>query len=272
MIGVEDFSSTIRKLAIAPSTPVIAHASLSAFGEVQGGADALLSAILSSFETLIMPAFTYRTMVVPVVGPPDNGLAYGSYADANLMAEFYRPDMAVDRLMGVLPERLRQHPGAYRSSHPILSFVGVNASSVLERQSINEPLIPIRSLMEKSGWVLLLGVDHTVNTSIHLGEQLAGQKQFVRWALTTSGVLECPHFPGCSDGFNQIAPHLSSMIRQEWVGSSFILAVPLPELIEVTKNLVRTDPWALLCDRSYCERCQSIRSQLVSVGRIVKHS
>jgi len=264
MTGAEDFSFALRKLAIAPFSPVIVHASLSAFGEVRGGADAVLSALLNTFEILIMPAFTYKTMVVPAEGPPDNGLVYGSYPDANLMAEFYHPEMAVDRLMGIVPENLRRRPGVHRSLHPILSFVGVNASFILERQTINEPLTPIQLLMEEHGWVLLLGVDHTVSTGIHLGERLAGRKQFVRWALTPDGVLECPHFPGCSDGFNQIAPHLSSMIRQEQVGGSFIQAVPLPGLIAVAKDLVEMDPWALLCDRAYCERCQSIRSQLVT--------
>jgi aminoglycoside 3-N-acetyltransferase len=267
MTGAEDFSFAFRKLAIPPSRPVIVHASLSAFGEVRGGASAVLSALLNSFEAIVMPAFTYKTMVVPEVGPPDNGLVYGGYCDANFMAEFYHSDMPSDRLMGVVPESFCRQTGTHRSSHPILSFVGVNALSILERQTIDEPLTPIHCLMQAQGWVLLLGVDHTVNTSIHLGERLAGRKQFVRWALTPGGVLECPHFPGCSDGFNQIAPHLSSMIRQERVGESYILAVPLPGLIAAVKDLLENDPSALLCERSYCERCQSVRNSLVSMGQ-----
>ncbi len=263
MTGEEDFSFAFQKLAIPPSSPVIVHASLSVFGEVRGGASAVLNALLNSFETLIMPAFTYKTMVVPEEGPPENGLVYGSYQAANSMAEIFHSDMPVDRLMGVVPESLRRLTGTYRSSHPILSFVGVNALFLLESQTIDEPLTPIRSLMESQGWVLLLGVDHTVSTSIHLGERLAGRKQFVRWALTPDGVMECPHFPGCSDGFNQIVPLLSSMVRQEWVGESSILAVPLMELIGAVKKMVETDPLALLCDRFYCERCQSIRDSLV---------
>jgi len=266
MIDAEDFSSTISKLGIPHTSPVIAHASLSAFGEVRGGADALLSALVDSFETLLMPAFTFKTMITPGEGPPDNGLTYTCKCDANLMAEFYYPDMAVDRLMGVVPESLRQRPGVRRSSHPILSFVGVNASSMLHQQTYYEPLMPIRLLMEAQGWVLLFGVDHTVNTSIHLGERLAGRRQFLRWALTPDGIVECPHFPGCSDGFNQITPRLISMLREEWLGGSFIQAVPIPGLIASTISLIDMDPWALLCNRSYCERCQSVRRRLAEGG------
>jgi aminoglycoside 3-N-acetyltransferase len=39
--------------------PVIVHASLSAFGQIQGGAETLISALLAIFDSVVMPAFTY---------------------------------------------------------------------------------------------------------------------------------------------------------------------------------------------------------------------
>lgn len=184
VISFHSLLAGLRRLNLGDSRPVIAHASLSSFGNVQGGAEALLGALLSLYPALVMPTFTYKTMLTPEVGPPNNGLTYGSRPDANRMAEFFHPAMPADRLMGVLPEALRRHPHARRSSHPILSFAGVNADLVLSSQTIDEPLAPIRMLAEAQGWVLLLGVDHKVNTSIHYAELLAGRPQFVRWALT----------------------------------------------------------------------------------------
>jgi aminoglycoside 3-N-acetyltransferase len=262
MLTFRDFSTAFRKLEIDHHEPVIAHASLSSFGEVQSGVDTLLGALLANFNTLVMPVFTYKTMVTPEAGPPDNGIRYGSSRDGNLMAEFFRPGMPADRMMGRLPDALRRHPKAQRSSHPILSFTGINAAQVLESQSIREPLNPIGKLVERQGWVLLLGVDQTVDTSIHYAEKLAGRKQFVRWALTPKGILECPGWPGCSLGFQAIAPKLEDVTRQVLVGSGQVQAVPLGRLVEAACGMIAEDPLALLCGRDDCERCQAVRQSV----------
>jgi aminoglycoside 3-N-acetyltransferase len=259
MIGFSDLASALHKLNLPPSAPVMVHASLSAFGPVEGGSQTVVEAILEVFPAVLMPAFTYKTMLVPDIGPSDNGLLYGTYADLNRQALFFQPNMPVDRLIGMVPEMFRLHPQARRSVHPILSFSGVNADRFLESQTIAEPLAPIRLLVAEKAWVLLLGVDHTVNTALHYAEKLAGRKQFVRWALTSSGVVECPGFPGCSDGFDAIGPRLSYNVRKKWVGKALLQAIPIVAQTHLASAWIREDPLALLCDHSYCERCRSIR-------------
>lgn len=262
MVTFRDFITGLRKLEIDRTRPGIVHASLSAFGEVHGGVESVIGALSSSFGTWIVPAFTYKTMITPEIGPPDNGMSYGSGKDANRMAEIFRPDMPVDPLMGVLADAVHKHPKAKRSSHPILSFAGINAGNILASQSIKEPFAPIQALKDARGWVVLLGVDHTSNTSIHYGEQLAGRKQFIRWALTPKGVIPCHKFPGCSAGFEAISPHLQGLVRQTEVGDAIIQAVPMVELLDTVSGLIEADPLALLCSREDCERCNSVRASL----------
>lgn len=239
---------------------MIVHASLKAFGRVQGGAQTVVGALLSCFPHLMAPAFTYNTMVTPEVGPPDNAIHYGSRNDRNRMAQFFEPDMPVDRLIGVIPETLRQHPQARRSLHPIQSFTGVRVDEALNAQSISDPLAPIQVLCEAGGYVLQLGVGHTTNTSIHLGERLAGRRTFIRWALTPAGICECPNFPSCSDGFDAISEHVDPFTRQVNLGPALIRALPLQALIETTRRLVEDDPLALLCSSPYCARCNAVRA------------
>lgn len=246
--------------ALKVKAPVIVHASLSSFGQVEGGAETVVEALLAVFSSVMMPAFTYKTMVTPLVGPPDNGLTYGSGADANRMAEFFTLDMPADPLMGIIAETLRRHPRAQRSTHPILSFSGVNVGFALQTQTLREPFAPIGALVAHGGWVLLLGVDHTVNTSIHYAERLAGRKTFIRWALTPQGVVECPNFPGCSAGFQAIAPHVEKVTRRVRIGSALVQAVPLKVLVERIKACLREDPLALLCPQEGCERCAQTRA------------
>jgi aminoglycoside 3-N-acetyltransferase len=258
--GFHDLQNALRKLEINPASPVIVHTSLSAFGQIRGGSPALLGALLGVFHAVVMPTFTYKTMLIPEAGPENNAILYGSGGDSNRMAEFFRPDLPSDRLMGVLPETLRRHPQARRSQHPILSFAGLNVDPILHSQTLEQPLEPIRLLLEAGGWVLLLGVNHTVNTSIHYAERLAGRRQFLRWALTPQGVCECRGFPGCSDGFEALAPHLETVVRKVQVSAALIQALPLPGLVEAAVACLAEDPLALLCSRSYCERCTTLRS------------
>jgi aminoglycoside 3-N-acetyltransferase len=255
----EDFIQAFRKLGIPRGAPVIAHASLSAFGEVEGGAGMLVEAMRAEFASLVMPAFTEGAMIIPEAGPRGNGMVYGSGRDLNRMAAFFTPDLPADRLMGVTAEALRMSPGARRSLHPLLSFAGVGADEILAAQTMAEPFAPIGRMAEREGWVLLLGVDQTVNTSIHYAERLAGRKTFVRWALTAHGVIECRNYPGCSDGFEALAPYLEMVTRRALAGSGRIQAVPLKELIERVRLYLDEDPLGLLCSREECGRCDAMR-------------
>ena len=178
------------------------------------------------------------------------------------MAEPFHPDMRADTMMGILPETLRNHPSVTRTAHPILSFAGVNADFTLFTQTLYEPLAPIGALAEQDGWVVLINVDHTANTSIHYAEKLAGRKQFIRWALVGDRVVECPNYPGDSMGFQAIEPYLAFETRHVDLGGGFIQAVSLQRLLEVVQGLIRKDPLALLCERTDCERCNAVRAAL----------
>lgn len=257
-VTLSDLKTGLSKLGLTKNL-VIAHASLKAFGPIDGGAEAMLNALLDSTRGIIMPTFTYKSMLNPEVGPPRNGITYGGETDLNKLAEAYHPNTPADKLMGVLPEFLRRHPKAKRSSHPIQSFAGIRADGVIGSQRMYDPLAPIGSLAEQDGWVLLLGVDHTVNTSIHYAEKLAGRLQFIRWALVQDRVVECPGFPGDSGGFNVIAPALEKYTRRVEIGNATVQAIHLKSLFKVVMDQIKENPFALLCQRQDCERCTAVR-------------
>jgi len=257
-ISYMELSAAFASLELT-NVPVIAHASLHAFGRVDGGPDAFLQALLGSVGALIMPTHTYTTMIIPSVGPSNNGIVYGSAQDLNRMAEFYSPSMPADRLMGVVPETLRQRPEAKRSMHPILSFAGIRANKAIASQTMDEPFAPIRMLAESDGWVMLLGVDHTTNTTIHYAEKLAGRRQFIRWALTENGIIECPGFPGDSSGFQVIEKELQPHTKKLQIGNALVQAVPMKALVSAVAALLKQNPKDLLCSNLSCMRCNEIR-------------
>ncbi len=114
MLGYPELKSAFEELNLFDK-PVIAHTSLKKFGAIRGGAETVLSAVLETMGGLIVPAFTYMTMVTPEVGPPNNGITYGSDRDNNKRAEPFRLDMPPDKMMGIFPAR--RHPVSRRPPH-----------------------------------------------------------------------------------------------------------------------------------------------------------
>jgi aminoglycoside 3-N-acetyltransferase len=260
MVRLRDLVLGLRDLHLG-NAPVIVHASLKSFGQVENGAQTVVSALAAVFPCVLVPTFTYKTMVTPLTGPEHNAITYGSGESQNRMAEFFTPRMPADPLMGIIPETFRKHPQVKRSNHPILSFAGMNAGKFLKAQWQEDPLSLLGLLKKQGGWVVLIGVNQTVNTSVHYAEKLAGRRQFVRWALTPKGVKECPGFPGCSAGFQAIAPEMEKYTRKVQIGEARVQAVPLSMLFKVVTARIEKDPLALLCQQEDCERCGEIRKQ-----------
>jgi aminoglycoside 3-N-acetyltransferase len=257
-VRLRDLLLGLRELHLADA-PVIVHSSLRSFGHVEGGAVTVVNALTAAFNRVIVPTFTYKTMITPQTGPENNAITYGSQQDLNKMAEFFTLRLPADPLMGIIPETFRRHPRAIRSMHPIQSFAGINAEKFIASQYMADPLAPLGMLEQADGWVVLMGVDNTVNTCIHYAEKLAGRRQFIRWALTPKRIVECPGFPGCSAGFQAVAPEMEKFTRKVQIGGSLVQAVPVKMLFKVVVGQIKKDPLALLCRQEDCERCNQIR-------------
>lgn len=258
MIGITELKSAFLELKLSDK-PVIVHSSLKRFGPIMGGAETVIRALLDTTQGLIVPTFTYMTMVTPEVGPPNNGITYGKDKDLNKMAVPFHKDLQPDKMMGSLPCTLLHLRGSIRTVHPILSFGGIGMDRILITQTLFEPLAPIRALAEQDGWVILINVDHSVNTSIHYAEKLAGRKQFLRWSIVGERIVECPGFPGDSSGFNAIEECIRADTRFVQVNNAVIQAVSLQILFAAVQKLIKKNPLALLCQRSDCERCNAVK-------------
>lgn len=261
MPSYHQWVTALRDLGLGPTSRLLVHACLPAFRHDTGGPTALLGALTAESEMVVMPAFTRRTMVTPRTGPADNGIVYGE-SPGNLEAEFFHPALPVDADQGEVAETLRRQPRADRSSHPILSFAGVDAKEVLAAQTLDEPLGTIRALADADADVVLIGADHKSNLSLHLAERIAGRRTFVRWALTEQGVATCPNFPGCSGGFEAIESRLGGIARRVAIAGGLITSVPLRDLIHVAAGWIREDPRALLCARPGCLHCAAVRASV----------
>ncbi len=262
MVSFREIVSSLRQLNIDPSLPVIVHASASSMDEIRGGAETALGALLSVHPKILTPTFTYKTLIIPETGPDDNGIQYGSGNESNTLAEPFSLHLPSDPNLGPLAETIRKHPAALRSSHPILSFAGIQMEGTLETQTVDNPYAPIQALLDQRGWILLMGVNHTANVCIHFVEHLVGRKQFTRWALTRNNITECCDFPGCSNGFDQAAVSLRPVTRKSMLADIPIQAVPIQQMVRILADMLHKNPLELLCDDLYCEHCNAVRRSI----------
>ena len=90
----------------------------------------------------------------------------------------FRPTVTPARSVGAVPKCFRSHPGVVRSRHPTYSFAawGADAEAVVADHSYEDGLgeaSPLGAVYDRGGSVLLLGVGHAVDTSLHLAEYRA---------------------------------------------------------------------------------------------------
>jgi aminoglycoside 3-N-acetyltransferase len=171
--------SDLGALGIHEGDIVVVHSSLSRLGWVVGGAQAVVAALASAVGpagTITMPTHSghlsdpsrWRDPPVPTWWIP--------LIRANLPA--FDPRLTPTRHMGAVVECFRQLDGARRSPHPRLSFtaVGPLAEAIAGRHDLNAglgPDSPVGRLYDLGAKVVLLGVDHASDTSLHLAEYRA---------------------------------------------------------------------------------------------------
>ncbi|MFC4452745.1 AAC(3) family N-acetyltransferase [Deinococcus sonorensis] len=245
----EQLAEGLTALGLDGRQQVIAHSSLRSFGQLEGGAEVLVNALQQHTETLVVPAFSYQTIVR---GP-----------DAPIHAQFRR-DTRVSRDIGRIPQLLIERPDTLRSFHPALSFaaVGGHAQAILDTQTLASPYAPIGALYDLDGYALLVGVDHSSNTSIHYGEHLAGMPLLTKYVPQDGRVVPTA-FPNCSADFDHLAPYVRPRTVQ--VGKSRLRLYRVRELVDATVQLLQQDPEALLCTFPSC-RCQQVRRMVREQG------
>lgn len=158
---------------------VIVHSALSKLGWVCGGAVALIEAlqkVITLEGTLIMPAHSGDYSEPKYWGNPPVPEEWYQTIRAEMPA--YRPEVTPTRGLGVTPEIFRKFPNVVRSDHPCLSFAawGKEAESITADHKLDYALgenSPLAKIYRRKGKILLIGVGHDSNTSMHLAEYRA---------------------------------------------------------------------------------------------------
>ncbi len=189
--------------------------------------------------------------------------------------------------MGLITETLRQRKESVRSWHPTHSVgvLGKKGESLVEGHtragSLGEGSPPDK-LAKQGGYVLLLGVRHTLNSTIHIAEVYAqlpyiytvkDSPDFPEQAVvkTPSGKkihVNLAPYPTCSGGFWKLEPLLRDKGRIQYgkVGQAPCQLMKSQDVIDTASSLLREDQRALLCDNARCYSCNKKRKAIQSLS------
>ncbi len=241
-LTIESLAEKFRACGLASGQTVLVHTAMSKLGWVIGGAPAVIMAlieVLGDTGTLMMPAHTgSNTDPKDWQAPPVPEEWWQMVRDHT---PAYDPLTTPTREMGAVAELFRTWPGMLRSDHPVVSFAarGPNAQFLTANHSLTDDLgdsSPLGKLYDLDGYVLLLGVGHGNNTSLHLAEyratypgkktmrtgsavQINGQRQWVSYETLDLhdddfGAIGDAFDAACRVSVHQIASASARFFRQ----------------------------------------------------------
>ncbi len=177
---VETLASDLEEVGVTSDMTLLVHTSLSRIGWVNGGAVALVDALMSVLDkeagTLIMPTQTSD------LSEPSNWenppVPQSWWPEIRRTMTAYDPLTTPCPYMGVVPNVFRSYPGVSRSSHPAVSFAawGKDAREITSDHGIDFGLgenSPLKKLYDNDALILAIGTEYDASTAMHLGEYRA---------------------------------------------------------------------------------------------------
>lgn len=169
----------LANLGVREGDVLVVHSSLSAIGWVVGGPQAVLAALLTavgSTGTVTMPAHSGGLSEPSNWENPPVPREWWDTIRAEMPP--FDAHLTPLREMGVVAEAFHRMPGTLRSNHPTVSHLarGPLAETITKDHRLEYGLgdgSPLTHLYEANAKVVLIGVDHDNNTSLHLAENRA---------------------------------------------------------------------------------------------------
>jgi aminoglycoside 3-N-acetyltransferase len=255
----KDIINGFKDLGII-SKSVVVHSSLSSFGYLEGGADTLIGASMECFENVMMPAFSWVSNMPPPKNdrPQQNGCDYDFYKNwpANIPC-FNLESADIEKSMGIVSKEFLKRPDIRRSYHPWHSWAayGKNAEWLTEKHNWLTTHSPLERLIKLDGYIVLIGVNLSSCTAIHIAEERIGREPFVRWVKDINGETKRVAASGCGKGFHKLMPYVEKITSKKTIGMSKIIVFSLSRLIDEVVKILIKDPGITKCSDS-CIRCR----------------
>ena len=247
-----ELTAQILQVGVTPGGVLLVHASFSKVGPVEGGPGALITALqaaLGPAGTLVMPSMSddddhpFDRRTTPCLG------------------------------MGVLADTFWRTPGVLRSDSPhAFAAIGPQAARMTADHPIDVPHglnSPVGRVYELDGQILMLGVGHDANTTVHLAEAQEGVRyRREKFATITQGgqavrrrYSEIDH---CCENFKLVDGWLDAEKRQRrgQVGHAEARLAGSRDVVEAVRARLRANETVFLHEPGVDIECDEARASI----------
>ena len=247
-VRVETIVNGLWDLSIRAGDTVLVHSSLSRFGEVNGGAETVIRALLQAVGeegTILAPTLTGTREDGPTHPPRFNVRTTPCWT-------------------GRVAETLRLWPGAIRSLGPTHSVtaLGSDARRLLAgHEDCRTPCgaaSPYVKLAKAGGKIIFFGVTLDANTTFHAAEELACVPYHLQQESTPCLIIDetgrelkrdcLLHYWNHKRRFHELEEVLfgKGILKRGLVGPVHTLIVESAPMMEFTLGILKRDPWYLV--------------------------
>jgi aminoglycoside 3-N-acetyltransferase len=242
----------LAALGVTQDAVLLVHTAFSKVAPVDGGPTGLIEALRSAIGlggTLVMP----------------------SMADSD--DQPFDAESTPCRSMGVVADTFRRMPDVLRSDSPhAFAATGPEAAAITAPHPVDVPHgldSPVGRVYERDGYVLLLGVGHDADTTVHLAENLAGVRYRRRAAACISHEgrairVEYGEPDHCCANFARLDEWLEAGGRQRrgQVGGAAARLARSRDIVDAALARLRREETVFLHPPGACGECDEAHASL----------
>ena len=242
----------LLSLGVRPGGVLLVHTAFSRVRPIEGGPLGLIQ----SLRTAIGPE---GTLVMPAMADDDD--------------HAFDPATTPCRSMGIVANTFWRQPGVLRADSPhAFAAAGPRAREITRIQPVDVPHgpdSPVGRVHDLDGQVLLLGVGHDGNTTLHLAENLAGvryRKRAMATVLLEGRVTRCHYaeVDHCCENFQLMDGWLdrAGLQHRAPVGYGEARLARSRDLVRVAMVHLRQNETVFLHPPGVCGECDEARASL----------
>lgn len=258
MTGKQDILFSLDLMDIRKGDILLVHSALTSIGQVDGGAETVIDALLEA----VGPTGTVVMSTLTGWAKPFDALTTPS-------------------AVGLISETFRRRPQARRSLHPVHSVAAIGGMADWITSGHEHcatgcgPGTPYAKMIGLHGKGVLLGVDMDRNTIMHTLEEYAAVPYLLTLTIPAPTYLPgqaeftLRRFPPGHRDFNRLTPLLRARqaLTEGKIGLAAVKVIELDKLVTIGLETLAADPFFFICENPQCNFCHWAR-QLRQPGPI----